>query len=116
MKIIELLESVEDNQQQLILLAALTELAGRIEDTGGSNKIRMDVLLRLLGKMGVHTISAKELMDMKEMDQLPDVIDDVSMHEITFNVGDDTSNHISSDSDDKQDHIVKNMAKKAIKK
>lgn len=114
MKIKELMESVEDGQQQLILLAALTELAGRIEDTGGSNSIPMDVLLRLLGKMGVHTISAEDLMDMKEQDMLPDVVADVSKHKVIFTVGEHTTNHNDSDKG-KQDNVIKNMAKKAMK-
>jgi len=113
-KIRELLEGVDsDNVEQSRLTSILSQIHGRLEDTGAKSKISLTALLKKLSDGGVN-LTAKQFRDMVEEEPLKNLIANVSGDQVVF-LGQSKDKSDSMDPD-QSTHTLEKMAKRAEKK
>jgi hypothetical protein len=113
-KIRELLESASaDDTEMSRLTSILSQIHGRLADTGAKSKISLSSLLDKLSDGGVN-LTAKQFRDMVEEEPLKNLIANVSGDQVVFlGQGKDKSDAMDPD---QSTHTLEKMAKRAEKK
>lgn len=112
-KIRELFEDYESSDSLRVnLTGILSQIRGRIEDTGADKTISLDALLSKLNDAGF-PLSARQFIEMSKEEPLNKIIANVSSHRVVFmGQSDDESDALDPEQSTK---TLEKMAKRAAK-
>ena len=113
MKVRELLEAIEDNSMMVKLSGVLSQVRGRIMDTGTNAKMPLESLLNTLKDQGIN-MSAKQFMELQKSGKLDNLVANVSGKDVTFIGQDDKEDNVVAP--DKDTGTLEKMASRASKK
>lgn len=113
MKIRELFEDYESSDSLRVnLTGILSQIRGRIEDTGADKTISLDALLSKLNDAGF-PLSARQFIEMSKEEPLNKIIANVSSHRVVFmGQADDESDALDPE---QSTNTLEKMAKRAAK-
>lgn len=109
----KLFEFADDNPLRVKLVAVVSQLKSRMQDTNNQEPMSTDALLNLLKQNGVD-IDVSDIYDMVKKDPLVNIIKNINGKEVIFKgqqAGDDDMDLDSSENE----KIRQQMASKAVK-
>ena len=116
MKLRELFEDVAPadsaDELRVKLVGVLSQLRGRIQDTGANSKITLKAVLSKLRESGI-TLTAEQLRDMISQPPLKNIIANITGDEVVFK-GQTQSDTAAIDAE-QSDATLEKMAKRAAK-
>jgi hypothetical protein len=109
-----LYEFASDDPYRVALTAVVSQYKARLKDSNSKQNPRTDAFINFLADNGFPGLNLDELISMQKQEPLKNLIKNISGREVTFFDADEEE--ITSDIDqDKNEKIVQNLAKKALK-
>ena len=109
----KLFEFADDNPLRVKLVAVVSQLKSRMQDTNNQEPMSTDAFLNLLKQNGVD-IDISDLYDMVKKDPLVNIIKNINRHQVVFK-GQESGDEESDLQPGENEKTLEKMAKSAMK-